>query len=325
LSPGFVVYQMNRQHFVMRTFLLIRAFLPALTLLTGLWLTGCQQAGEELTDRKRRENEQEIQQYLTTNKLQATQLGTTGLYYLKTVSAPTNQSATLGDEVQFFATSRRLDGTVLDSTDGKNPIFYTYGTSPQRLSTLINNSFLYKNITNGMFLGLTVANAGENLTLLVPSYLDDGRTGSLVLPQYSPIRYDLRVKSIRTEDQQINDYIAANKINVTKKLDNGIRIATTLAKPDSALITPGQSVTVNYTGRLTDGTIFDSKADSTFSFEVGRAQVVQGWELGIQQVRRGEKFFLIFPSALGYGTQTKSALITPFKPLAFEMAVVRVK
>ena len=311
----------------MRT-LLIRAFLPLLTLLTGLWLMGCQQAGEELTDRKRRENEQEIQQYLTASNLQATQLGSTGLYYLKTVSAPTNQSANVGDEVQFFATSRRLDGAVLDSTDGKNPIFYTYGTSPQRINTLINNSFLYKNITNGMFLGLTVSRTGENLTLLVPSYLDDGRTGSLVLPQYSPIRYDLRIKSVRTEDQQINDYVAANKINVTKTLDNGIRIATTLAKPDSALITPGQSVTVTYTGRLTDGTVFDdskTRPDTTFSFEVGRAQVVQGWDLGIQQVRRGEKFFLIFPSALGYGTTGRGVQITPFKPLAFEMAVLRVK
>ncbi|MBO0934386.1 FKBP-type peptidyl-prolyl cis-trans isomerase [Fibrella aquatilis] len=311
----------------MRT-LLIRAFLPLLTLLSGFWLTGCQQDGEALTDRKRRENEQEIQQYLTANKLQATQLGTTGLYYVKNISAPNNQTAGVGDEIQFFAKSSRLDGTVLDSTDGKNPIFYTYGTSPQRFNTLINNSYLYKNITNGMFLGLTVARTGENLTLLVPSYLDDGRVGSLVLPQYSPIRYDLRVKSIRTEDQQIEDYIAANKINVTKKLDNGIRIATTLARPDSALITPGQSVTVAYTGRLTDGTVFDNsraKADTTFAFEVGRAQVVQGWELGIQQVRRGEKFFLIFPSALGYGTTGSGTVVTPFKPLAFEMAVLRVK
>ncbi len=321
----------------MRT-LLIRAFLPALTLLTGLWLTGCQQAGEELTDRKRRENEQEIQQYLTANKLQATQLGTTGLYYLKTVTAPTNQSATLGDEIQFFATSRRLDGTVLDSTDGKNPIFYTYGTLPQRLNTLINNSFLYKNITNGMFLGLTVANTGENLTLLVPSYLDDGRTGSLVLPQYSPIRYDLRIKSIRTEDQQINDYIAANKINVTKKLDSGVRIAITSAKPDSALIKVGETASIQYTGRLTDGTVFDTNVPTAtaiatdptsvtaaFDVTVGQTQVVPGWTEGLQQVRRGEKFFLIFPSSSGYGAQTKGALITPFKPLAFEMAIIRVK
>lgn len=322
----------------MRT-LLLRAFLPALTIVTGFWLTGCQQAGEDLVVRKQRENEQEIQQYIAANNLNATQLGTTGLYYLKTVSAPTNQSATLGDEVQFFAVSRRLDGTVLDSTDGKTPIIYTYGTTPQRAAgVLVNNSYLYRNITNGMFLGLTVSNVGEKLTLLVPSYLDDGRQGSLQLPQYSPIRYDIRIKSIRTEEQQITDYITTNKINVTKKLDSGVRIAVTEAHPDSALIKVGETASIQYTGRLTDGTVFDTNVPTAtaiatdptsvtaaFDVTVGQSAVVPGWTEGLQQVRRGEKFILIFPSTSGYGQTGRGAVITPFKPLVFEMAVLRVK
>ena len=297
---------------------------PVVLLFGGAWLAGCQQTGEALTSRKERENAEEIQQYVVANNLQATQIGNTGAFFTRLVSAPTSQSAGIGDEVRFFVTSRRFDGMVIDSTDGVRPVVYAYGSQPNRVNTLQNGSYLYTNITNGMFLGLTVAREGERIAVLVPSSLDAGRVGTLVLPQYSPIRYDMRILSIKTEDKQIEEYIAANKISVTKKLDNGIRIATTLARPDSALITPGQSVTVNYTGRFMDGTRFDSRADSSYNFVIGKNQAVPGFDLGLQQARRGEKLFLVFPSALGYGATGRGS-IGPYKPLAFELAIVRVK
>lgn len=314
-----------------------------MALLSGIWMVGCQQTGEALSDRKQRENDAEIQQYITANKLQATQLGTTGTFYVRTVSAPTNQSAGVGDEIRFFVTSRRFDGALIDSTDGINPVTYIFGTAPIRTSPpeLVNGSYLYRNITNGMFLGLTVAREGEKITVLVPSSLDAGRQGTLLLPQYSPIRYDIWVVSIRTEDEQINDYIAANKITVTKKLENGIRIATTLAKPDSALIKVGETASVQYTGRLLTGTVFDTNvptaaaivtspasATAAFDVKIGESVVVAGWVEGLKQVRRGERFLLIFPSSLGYGptgSQNGRVIIPPYSPLFFDMNILRVK
>ena len=114
---------------------------------------------------------------------------------------------------------------------------------------------------------------------MVPSYLDNGRVGTLLLPQYSPIRYDVRVVNIRTEDQQIEDYIVANKLTVTKKTDEGIRIAVTSAKPDSALAQTGQTASVLYKGKLLNGTQFDSRQDSTnaFSFKIGEGSVIKAW------------------------------------------------
>ncbi|MEZ0609678.1 FKBP-type peptidyl-prolyl cis-trans isomerase [Fibrella sp. WM1] len=306
----------------------------------GVWLTSCTPTSEALADRKQRENAEEIQQYITANNLQVQQLESTGLYYIKTVTAPGNQSAVTGDEVRFFVTSKRLDGTVIDSTDGINPIAYTFGTNINRSRSVVNGSYLYTSITQGMLAGIIVGREGERLTLLVPSYYDTGRYGSLLLPQYSPILYDMRIVSVRTEDEQIRDYIAANKIMVTDTAAGGIRIAKTLARPDSALIKAGETATIRYTGRLLNGTQFDtnvptaaaiasdpSSVTAGYDVTVGQTAVVAGWTTGLQQVRRGEKFLLIFPSSQGYGSTgaPNSTVIGPFKPLAFEMEILRVK
>lgn len=314
-----------------------RYFLLATALFSGWWLVGCQQTGEALSDRKQRENEAEIQQYIRANNLQATQLGNTGTYYVKTLSAPSSQSAQVGDEIRFFVTSRRFDGTVLDSTDGIHPATYTYGTNPIRTGTLVYGSYLYNTITNGIFLGLTVANEGERLTVLVPSSLDAGRQGTLLLPQYSPIRYDIRVVSIRSEREQIDEYIAANKITVTDTLGGGIRIATTEAHPDSALIKVGETASIQYTGRLLNGTVFDTNVPTAsaiatdptsvtvgYDVTVGQTAVISGWTLALQKVRRGERFFLLIPSEQAYGSAGSGA-IPPYAPLLFEMKVLRVK
>jgi FKBP-type peptidyl-prolyl cis-trans isomerase len=138
----------------------------------------------------------------------------------------------------------------------------------------------------------------------------------------------MRIVSIRTEAEQIRDYITANKVAVTDTIAGGIKIAKTRTRPDSALITAGQAVTVSYTGRLLNGTKFDSsldKSDTTYAFTVGKSSVVPGWEQGLLKVRRGEKFLLIFPSTFGYGQSGSGQTIPPFSPLAFEINIIRVR
>jgi hypothetical protein len=293
----------------------------------GVWLTSCEQTTTALEDRKARENAQEIQDYIAAKGWQsrAQELGTSGVFYVKNITVPNAETATIGAEVKFHVVASRFDGVVIDSTDGKNPIVYTWGTNAPRTRSIRNGSYLYTNITDGMIAGLLAAGEGERISLLVPSFYDNGRYGTLTLPQYSPIRYDMRILSVRTETEQIRDYITANRITVTDTIEGGLKIAKTRTRPDSALITAGQSVTVNYTGRRLDGTTFDSRTDSSFAFTVGRGSVVQGWEQGILKIRRGDKFFLILPSAFGYGQSGSGPGIPPFTPLVFEMEIIRVR
>jgi FKBP-type peptidyl-prolyl cis-trans isomerase len=90
----------------------------------------------------------------------------------------------------------------------------------------------------------------------------------------------------------------------------------------------GQTVTVNYTGWLLDGTKFDSSLDrhETFSFPLGAGQVVKGWDEGVAGMRVGEKRKLIIPAALGYGsTGAGGGVIPPNATLVFDVSLVNAK
>ncbi|QJW87976.1 peptidylprolyl isomerase [Spirosoma taeanense] len=281
-------------------------------------LGSCQQPGEDLTDRKRRENEAEIDQYIKQNNLTATKTEQ-GIYFIQTKSAPTGQAPQTGDEVRYHYITRRLDGVIVDSSDiaGSNP------------ATVILAESNTTGITLGQYAGVLKLRQGEEGSVLVPAYLDGGRIGTLLLPQYSPVRYDLRIVSVRTEEQRILDYISANKLTVTTKTDDGLRVIKTLSQPaDSMAITTGKTVTLNYTGKRLNGTTFDASTAGTFQVKIGEKRVVPGFENGLATLRAGEKATLIFPSSLGYGvtgTGSGTNRILPYTPLLFEITIVKVE
>lgn len=87
----------------------------------------------------------------------------------------------------------------------------------------------------------------------------------------------------------------------------------------------GQSVTVNYRGTLTNGTMFDqSYGRGPFDFNLGAGQVIRGWDEGVAGMREGGKRRLIVPSKLGYGeTGTPSGPIPPNATLIFDVELIK--
>lgn len=85
----------------------------------------------------------------------------------------------------------------------------------------------------------------------------------------------------------------------------------------------GQTVTVNYTGILLDGTKFDSSFDRNrpFSFQIGVGDVIQGWDEGISSMKVGGRRQLIIPSALAYGSQSVGE-IPPNSTLVFDVEML---
>lgn len=89
----------------------------------------------------------------------------------------------------------------------------------------------------------------------------------------------------------------------------------------------GDTVTVNYTGLLTDGTKFDSSLDrnQTFSFSLGAGKVIKGWDEGVQLLRVGDRATFFIPSTLGYGARGAGGVIPPNATLIFIIQVVGIE
>ena len=88
----------------------------------------------------------------------------------------------------------------------------------------------------------------------------------------------------------------------------------------------GMLVSVHYTGKLEDGTVFDSSIPrgQPFMFTLGQRQVIQGWEQGVLGMLVGETRTLTIPPELGYGATGAGAAIPPNATLIFDIELLKV-
>lgn len=88
----------------------------------------------------------------------------------------------------------------------------------------------------------------------------------------------------------------------------------------------GQSVSVHYTGWVTDGTQFDSSVDRgiPFDFPLGEGRVIKGWDEGVAGMKVGGTRILIIPPDLGYGDVGAGADIPPGATLIFRVDLLSV-
>ncbi|KAL5286527.1 FKBP14 family protein [Megaselia abdita] len=88
----------------------------------------------------------------------------------------------------------------------------------------------------------------------------------------------------------------------------------------------GDTLTMHYTGKLTDGTTFDStlNRDQPFTFQLGAGQVIKGWDQGLLDMCVGEKRKLTIPAELGYGDRGAGNVIPPKATLHFDVELIHI-
>ena len=109
-------------------------------------------------------------------------------------------------------------------------------------------------------------------------------------------------KQAAKDDAAIQSYIAAN--NITANKDPSGVYYQVITSGTGAYPTVNSKVTVNYTGKLLNGTVFDSGNLPTTALST----LIKGWQYGIPHINTGGRILLLIPSALGYGNATQGSI-----------------
>lgn len=188
--------------------------------------------------------------------------------------------------------------------------------------------------------GLTLLAKGDSATFFVP--VDSLFKGMPQLPpaftKGTDVRFSVRVKDIQNEQQfqdsrkanlekqkgvdatTIANFIKTNKLTNVQKTETGLNYIVS-SPGNGAQVSAGDSITVKYTGKLSNGKVFES---NTFPLMVGRGMVIPGWDEGLQKFKQGGKGTLLIPSGLAYGDQPNPT-IPANSVLIFDVEILSVK
>lgn len=138
-----------------------------------------------------------------------------------------------------------------------------------------------------------------------------------IFPGLSPFK-----SSIPTNDSQAQAVTSNQSVTELMMKDEVVGTGATAVA--------GDSVTVNYVGALTNGTVFDTSAShpetaSGFTFNLGAGQVIKGWDQGVAGMKEGGKRILVIPAALAYGDQAVGGVIPANSDLVFQVELLKVQ
>lgn len=278
----------------------------------AIGITSC--SVENPVEKEVAKNDTDIQNYLKQRNLSYSKTAD-GMYYSINASGST-VAPVATDLVTLHYKLTLLDGTFVDST-----------------SKVANQTkSLIFGVSQSMFtLPVSLLKAGDKGTFLLPSSLAFGGNTFGNVPAYSVIKAEVEVLSIKNQAEQITAMQSSYGFASPEKTASGLIFQKTLENPTGAAVVTGQSIKVNYVGRLgygyiqTDASnkvIYDSKFGAgTLTFTAGAGQLIAGFEETVLKMRVGEKAKAILPYTIAYGTSGNSS-IPGYSPLYFEIEVV---
>ncbi|XP_073982402.1 peptidyl-prolyl cis-trans isomerase FKBP2 [Rhodnius prolixus] len=124
---------------------------------------------------------------------------------------------------------------------------------------------------------------------------------------------NLNIGSVQSESKS---QVKKLQIGIKKRIDNC-----------TVKSTKGDLLHMHYTGKLEDGTVFDSSLERNqpLTFTLGSGQVIKGWDQGLMGMCEGEKRKLVIPSDLAYGSRGSPPKIPADATLIFEVELVKIE
>jgi peptidylprolyl isomerase len=203
----------------------------------------------------------------------------------------TGAEAASGLYLKVSYTGTLTDGTVIEATASGTPAEF-----------ILNNG----EVMPGWLQGLPGMKVGGTRVVTIPADLAYGSQGYGQVPPNATLIYRFELQDVQ----------AAPEVKI-----EDLQVGT------GAEAVPGATITVNYTGTLQDGTVFDSsyERNEPFTLQLGAGSVIPGWEQGLQGMKVGGKRRLTIPPSLGYGAQGAGSTIPPNATLIFDVELLQVQ
>ena len=253
----------------------------------------------------------------------------TGLYYKEIVKG-TGEALKNGDVIKV-----NLAYYINDS------LLFTTDDLPEPAYDLVHES-LFK---GDIYEGFSMMHVGDSMSFMINAdSVFRKQFRAPILPEFvTPgafLRWEVKIDEAMTEEeyqqmkmeemaalqQKANEeftaYLQENGVTTTPQESGLVYVCTKKGKGPKP--TSKQTVKVHYTGKLLDGTVFDSSLDrgEPIEFQLGTGRVIPGWDEGIALMSKGEKGVLYIPANLAYGARQAGDLIKPYSNLIFEVELV---
>lgn len=197
-----------------------------------------------------------------------------------------------GDTVSVHYTGWLPDGTQFDSSREREPFTFQLGAGQ---------------VIAGWDEGIALLKPGAKALLIVPPDLGYGNVARGPLPANSTLYFEVELVTVAgapeglAADDPVSIPLTFDAADLTTT-DSGLQYL--ILKPgDGPAPQPGDTVEVDYTGWLKNGTPFDSSIErgQPIRFILGTGRVIAGWDEGMALLKQGAKALLVIPSDLGYG------------------------
>lgn len=135
----------------------------------------------------------------------------------------------------------------------------------------------------------------------------------------------LEEKATKQAREEGASFLAKNKADNAdiKETASGLQYRV-IKEGEGAQPTAEDEVTVHYTGKLINGTVFDSSVNRGEPATFPLNRVIPGWTEGVQLMKEGAKYEFFIPSDLAYGPQGIPNVIPPHSTLIFEVELIKV-